>query len=89
MLVIDMGQMKEGVSYVYESPDGGETVYAREMGSKERHLVGISLKRQQQDKEITDRKLWDDIRKEAEHNEALKRALEQCILLYHISKNGS
>jgi hypothetical protein len=84
-----MGQLKEGVSYVYESPDGGETIYAREFGGTERHLISISLNRRQQDKELADRQLWDDIRKQSETNEALKTALEHCILLYYIGKNGS
>lgn len=83
-----MGQLKEGVNYIYESPDRGDTVYAREVGGTERVLVGISLKRHQQDKELTDQRLWDEIRQEAKHNEALQKALEQCILLYYISKNG-
>jgi hypothetical protein len=84
-----MGQLKEGVSYIYESPDGGETIYARESGGTERHLISISLKRRQRDKELADRQLWDDIRKQSETNEALKTALEHCILLYYIGKNGS
>jgi len=83
-----MGQLKEGASYVYESPDGGDTVYSREIGSTERTLVGISLGRQKRNKELQDTQLWHDIRQEAEHNETLQKALEQCIILYHISKNG-
>jgi hypothetical protein len=84
-----MGQLTPNSGYIYESPDGGDTVYARESGKTERFLVGISLKRQQLNQEIADRQLWDDIRKQSEHNPALKNALEHCILLYHIGKNGS
>lgn len=31
---------------IYESPDGGETVYARDFGSKERTLVKTAVQQQ-------------------------------------------
>jgi hypothetical protein len=33
---------KKGKTYSHESPDGGKTVYAREHGSDQRHLVHMS-----------------------------------------------
>jgi hypothetical protein len=36
--------------------------------------------------DLKDTQLWHEIRQAAEHNPALKTALEQCILLYHIGK---
>jgi len=73
-------------SIIYESPDGGETVYGRYPGSKERFLVGKSLRKLSMEKELKDTKLWHEIRLAAETNETLKRALEQCIILYQLGK---
>ena len=36
-----MGSLTPGATYIYESPDGGETVYARKEGSTERILALI------------------------------------------------
>lgn len=83
-----MGTLKQDTTYIYESPDGGHTVYARELNKTERFLVGISLDKQKQMAELKDEELWKDIRKESENNETLQKAMEHCIVLYHISKNG-
>ncbi|NBP00738.1 MAG: hypothetical protein EBU90_11525 [Proteobacteria bacterium] len=80
-----MGQLQQDRTIIYESPDGGETVYGRYVGETERFLVGKSVKKLQMEKELADTQLWYDIRKAAESNEALKRALEHCILLYQLS----
>jgi len=37
-----MGTLKPGATYVYESPDGGKTIYAREVGSMDRKIVGYT-----------------------------------------------
>jgi hypothetical protein len=70
-----MDNLKD-VKTIYESPDGGKTVYARQMGSSERRLV------------ITDdtnnwryylrHKDWDTLAKE---NPAIHEALEQLKVL--------
>jgi len=36
---------------------------------------------------IMDSKMWGEIRREARTNEALHHALEQCILIYNLSKD--
>jgi hypothetical protein len=81
-----MGNLKPGTSLVYESPDGGKTVYSREPGSPFRTLVGYSVEKQQLLKEQQERELWDNIRKEAEKNPTLQEALERVKVLYHLSK---
>lgn len=81
-----MGNLKENQSITYESPDGGETIYRRYHGSEERFLVSMSNRKLKIIKDFQDNQLWHDIREAAEHNEALKRALEQCIILYHLGK---
>ena len=85
-----MGLLKPNTSYVYESPDGGHTIYAREQGAdlSTRKIIGISLKKQEKLKEDAENQLWKDIRRESENNVALQNALQQCIMLYYLSKNG-
>lgn len=77
-----MGNLKPGANYVYESPDNGKTVYAREAGSTDRQLVGYSYN----NTKLSDDQLWYEIRAAAKDNPALKNALEQCKILYHLSK---
>ena len=77
-----MGNLKPGATYVYESPDNGKTIYAREMGSTDKQLVGYSY----DNTKLSDDQLWQDIRAAAKDNPALKNALEQCKILYHLSK---
>lgn len=81
-----MGRFTPNSELIYESPDNGETVYAREQGSDKRHLISISSNKDKMQKDIRDTQLWHEIRQEAEHNPVLKTALEQCIILYHVSK---
>lgn len=77
--------------YVYESPDGGRTVYAREIGRTERKLVGENLpvRNNQQDlfrSNLLDNQLWYDIRLAAQKNPALQEALERVKIIYELSK---
>ena len=61
---------------VYESPDGGKTVYARLAGESHRHLIKS---------EMTEHKkwlLWKDILDASKHNNALKELLEKAEMLY-------
>lgn len=79
-----MGQLKPGATYVYESPDGGETIYAREAGSTERILVGESAKARNLMDQIREDKLWGEIRRTAKTNPALQSELDRVIMLYHL-----
>lgn len=87
-----MGSLTPGATLIYERV--GETVYARELGSAERHVVGYNLAandprtadgRPLQD-HIIDSKLWGEIRRAAKTNPALQAALERAIIIYHLSK---
>ena len=40
------------------------------------------------EQELQDEELWHDMRKESKTNEALRKAIEHCIILYHVGKNG-
>lgn len=78
-----MGSLKANTTYIYESPDDGKTVYAREHGSNERRLVGYkydcNLKKQQE--------TLLEIIKLSEENPALKKALENLFLVYNLVKD--
>jgi hypothetical protein len=82
-----MGTLIQDTKYIYESPDGGHTVYARLPGSTERNLIGISLTKQKFLEDAKQKDIWIDILKESENNPALQKAIENVMLLYKISKN--
>ena len=73
---------------IFESPDGGETVYAREIGSTDRHLYSQSEKARSKIDQIKEDKLWGEIRRAARTNPTLQRAMEQCIIIHNLSKNN-
>ena len=72
-----MGKLREGASYIYERD--GDTVYAREMGSTERKVIGI-------DYPVTGSINWHDVVVVAKTNPALQHALDRAIMLYKLSK---
>lgn len=83
-----MGSLTPGVTYIYESPDGGETVYARELGKAERRLVGYSAKAKWLLEEARQERLWSDIRTAAQNNPALQEALDRAIIIYELGKRN-
>ena len=71
--------------YVYESPDGGRTVYQREIGSNERRLTKESLKiRNDVIDEMRENKLWGAIRRKASEDPALEELLSHAIVYYKL-----
>ena len=86
--VMNMGSLRPGATYIYESPDGGETVYAREAGSTERRMIGQSLKAAGLVKDLEQDRLWGNIRRAAETNPALQDALDRAIVIYQLSKKN-
>ena len=68
---------------VYESPDGGKTIYEREMGSSERVMIREDTSKIDQ---IREDKLWGSIRREAKTNVALADILEQAKMVYALIK---
>jgi hypothetical protein len=83
-----MGNLRPGANIIYESPDNGETVYARYAGESERWLVGQSIKAQTRVESIRETQLWHDIRLAAKSNPALQEALERAIIIYELSKKN-
>lgn len=88
-----MGSLTPGTTYIYERVDN--VTYARESGSDPATRVAIGWdydkNRPGVNKEIfehsKDVKLWRDIRQHAKVNPALQYALEQCIIIYNLSKD--
>ena len=74
---------------IFESPDGGKTVYVREMGSKDKklHYVSPALKAEMKETLLTQE--WLDIRHAAKDNPALQKSVDHIIMLYRLMKNGN
>ena len=81
----NVGKLKPGASYVYESPDGGLTTYAREVGSDERVMIGQSW----QAKELVEQRLWNEIYPKRKLTPALTEAVEKCIIIYKLSEENN
>ena len=77
-----MGNLVPNGTYIYESPDGGDTVYARLEGTTERIMIGQSW----QAKELVEQRMWNDIYPKRNLNPALTEAVEKCIIIYKLSE---
>lgn len=81
-----MGQLKPGVTYIYERSDG--IIYAREFGAEPstRQVIGYESGK---DYDLIDKlqgdRLWGEIRRAAKVNPTLKDALDRCIEIYRLS----
>jgi hypothetical protein len=67
---------------IFESPDGGRTVYAREIGSTTRREVKRDYDLHARIKED---ELWGNIRRAAETNSTLQEALERVKVTYYLT----
>lgn len=73
-----MGSLNPGATYIYERD--GDTVYAREIGSNERRVIGMDYP------SVTSVN-WHDVVVVSKTNPALQHALERVIMLYKLSKD--
>lgn len=71
---------------IYESPDGGETIYVRESGSAQRQLHSESPRAADLHAQLKEDQLWGQIRRAAKTNPTLQRALDEAVLIYTLSK---
>jgi hypothetical protein len=80
-----VGKLKPGATYIYESPDGGLTTYARELGApaSERIMIGQSWEA----KELVEQRMWKEIYPKRNLNPALTEAVEKCIIIYKLSED--
>jgi hypothetical protein len=94
-----MGQLTPGANLVYERD--GDTVYQREVGSdpstrtevghdyetfEERRDADIRTGMKKRRDDMMEDKLWGNIRRAARTNPTLQDALDQAIMLYHLTK---
>jgi hypothetical protein len=79
----------QDTKYVYESPDGGHTVYRRKIGDPhaQRQLHSVSKERQSLHQSLQETKLWGDIRRKSDQDPALKDMLEQIEVYYRMKYN--
>ena len=72
---------------IFESPDGGETVYTRIEGSTDRLLHSESeLKRTLHD-QMKEDQLWGNIRRRARTHPGLQDELDRVIMFYQLIKD--
>jgi hypothetical protein len=71
---------------IFESPDGGRTVYARQPGSADRKLHWQDPSLQQELKELENQKRWVDIFQARQTNPELDHLCEQVELMYELGK---
>lgn len=72
---------------IYESPNGGRTVYARRAGQSTRELHSQNPALQQELKELESQKRWVDIFQDRQHNPELDHLCEQVEILYELGRN--
>lgn len=76
--------------FVYESPDGGHTVYAREVGTLNKTIISVSNVKQRIIEKNHKQNMFMDILELSKTNPALKNALDNLIIIYNLTKeNGS
>ena len=71
---------------IYETPDGGHTVYARRSGSSHRELHGQSEQLQLEQDQLEQQRRWIDIFQERKNNLELDRLCEQVEIMYELSR---
>ncbi len=70
--------------YIYESPDGGHTVYRRHPGKLDRELVSIDQETQDKIESLKEDKIWGAIRRQARSDPALKEMLDAAQIYYNL-----
>ena len=75
------------MTYIFESPDGGDTIYRREFGKTERELHSISEEKRKWDQRLEEEMLWVKIAQAGRSNPALQAALEQARVIYELSRH--
>jgi hypothetical protein len=73
---------------IFESPDGGRTVYARQPGSTKRELYSQDPSLQQELKDLENSKRWVEILQARKDNPELNHLCEQVEILYELGRNS-
>jgi hypothetical protein len=75
------------MTYIFESPDGGDTIYRREFGKTQRELHSVSEEKRKWDQQLEEEMLWVKIAQASRNNPALQAALEQARVIYELSRH--
>jgi hypothetical protein len=70
---------------IFESPDGGRTVYARRPGSHLKELYSRDPKLAEEEKELKQQERWQYILAARKNNSAINKLCEQAEILYELS----
>lgn len=73
---------------IFESPDGGRTVYARKPGSTNRELYSQDPALQQELTDLENSRRWVEILQARRGNPELDHLCEQVEILYELSRNS-
>ena len=73
---------------IFESPDGGRTVYARQPGSTDRELYSQDSALQQELKDLENSKRWVEILQARRDNPELDHLCEQVEILYELGRKS-
>lgn len=71
---------------VYETPDGGNTVYARDLDTGERRLHSVSEKKARLDAAQKQDQIWEEIRRGAAYDPELRNMLDQVLIYWNLKK---
>jgi hypothetical protein len=71
---------------IFESPDGGKTVYSRHNGSPMRQLHSVSNEMETEMARVQREQQWMDMLKMSERSPALQEAIDRAIVLYELSR---
>ena len=74
---------------IFESPDGGRTVYARQPGSQHRSLHYQDPKLQQELDELERKRKWAEIFESRHGNTALEDLCNKIEVLYELTKKNT
>lgn len=72
---------------IFESPDGGHTIYVRQMGSSHRRLHSMSTQKQAELAQQKQWDLWQDILARS-HQDAVLRDMLDRVEVYYTLKNS-
>jgi hypothetical protein len=75
------------MTYIFESPDGGNTVYRREFGKTDRELHSIREEKRKWDQQLEQEMLWVKIAQAGTTNPTLQAALDQARVIYELSRH--
>ena len=73
------------MKYIYESPDGGHTVFRREFGSDIKEIVSVDEEYLEHNNQWF---AWRDILRASKNNSVLKEALDRAQIIYELSKHN-